>query len=757
MPTPFGKKLRDLRSRAGLSQDRLTERSGVSVRMISRYENIELLPKRETAERLAKALDLAPDEQADLLAAAGYRPDPPPGTAREHAPPRAEPLFQSRLVEAADKLAAAVRVHWKREVEHRQVLDPDPLAVRWQAETGLSDHWEVVLGSKSLGAQDVPDLSGKLEQIADVYRRVPSGRLVLLGKAGSGKTVLALRLVTDLLETRRSGEPVPVIFSLGSWDPAVDLRAWLAAQLLRDHPGLGQVLPDGSTLAAALVENDCILPVMDGFDEIAGGLVRDPLEKLNRTARMPLVLTSRAAEYREAVAESDVLTAAACIELTDLTVDDLADYLPLTTVRTSGDGAPLWQPVLDELRREERTAAGETLAAVFTTPLMVALARTIYSDAPTHNPAELLDEERFPAPAAVEAHLLGNLVPTVYRFRTEQRRFEPERAERWLGYLAHHLNRLGEHDLAWWRLGTSMRRPARVLAMSLALSLAFALVDSVLLGLLLGFDPIQFTAGVVVDLAAGAAIGIAHGLLAKYRGAAFEPSGIQIRLRGKRSAPRRSLARRFGIGFAAGVLLGLAYGVTREVARGLILGLDPRTVLSLVLVNSVLLALVFGFGAGTTYALMSIWERPLDLASVQSPAGLIRSSRRTVVVQALLFAPALALVVPGTVWALVELLQLLPPRFGEWHWSPAEGMVLGLYAAGFGSLGYVLGLSAWGQWAVFGRFWLPLTGRLPWAVPEFLDDAYRLGVLRRSGVVYQFRHARLQDHLAASYRSAGQR
>ncbi|GGV95635.1 hypothetical protein GCM10015535_63320 [Streptomyces gelaticus] len=34
----------------------------------------------------------------------------------------------------------------------------------------------------------------------------------------------------------------------------------------------------------------------------------------------------------------------------------------------------------------------------------------------------------------------------------------------------------------------------------------------------------------------------------------------------------------------------------------------------------------------------------------------------------------------------------------------------------------------------------------------FLDDAYRRGVLRQTGAVYQFRHIRLQHHLARSYR-----
>jgi hypothetical protein len=39
-------------------------------------------------------------------------------------------------------------------------------------------------------------------------------------------------------------------------------------------------------------------------------------------------------------------------------------------------------------------------------------------------------------------------------------------------------------------------------------------------------------------------------------------------------------------------------------------------------------------------------------------------------------------------------------------------------------------------------------GQLPWRVMGFLDDAYRLGLLRVVGPVYQFRHAELQDHLA---------
>ncbi|MGG7575716.1 hypothetical protein [Streptomyces sirii] len=86
-------------------------------------------------------------------------------------------------------------------------------------------------------------------------------------------------------------------------------------------------------------------------------------------------------------------------------------------------------------------------------------------------------------------------------------------------------------------------------------------------------------------------------------------------------------------------------------------------------------------------------------------------------------------------------------------WNLTASLKLGLISGLGGALGYALSLTAWGQWAVFSRIWLPLTGRLPWAVVTFLEDAYQRGVLRQAGAVYQFRHARLQGHLARAYRS----
>ena len=52
-------------------------------------------------------------------------------------------------------------------------------------------------------------------------------------------------------------------------------------------------------------------------------------------------------------------------------------------------------------------------------------------------------------------------------------------------------------------------------------------------------------------------------------------------------------------------------------------------------------------------------------------------------------------------------------------------------------------------WAAFvvTRCRLALTGLLPLRLMTFFADAWRRGVLRQAGGVYQFRHAHLQDHL----------
>jgi len=70
----FGAELRARRRKAGLSQEELAERSGVSVRTIGNLERSRARwPHRGTLHRLAGALDLHGAARAEFLAAAGRR------------------------------------------------------------------------------------------------------------------------------------------------------------------------------------------------------------------------------------------------------------------------------------------------------------------------------------------------------------------------------------------------------------------------------------------------------------------------------------------------------------------------------------------------------------------------------------------------------------------------------------------------------------------------------------------------------------
>ncbi|MFF9481583.1 XRE family transcriptional regulator [Streptomyces sp. NPDC014733] len=661
-----------------------------------------------------------------------------------------ERSVDSELTGRADLLADHVRMRLQNEVEQLRLLDRD-LPVRWRLALGKASFREGIRNDPA-GTTSTPSLD-----LTAVLQQADSRWLAVLGREGSGKSALALRFALAHLDARHShpGQPapVPVIFSLGSWDPgAISLRSWLIGRMERDHTFLAERDPGNKTWAEVLVSKKCVLPILDGFDEIAIGWREKALKELN-SCLLPLIVTSRRAEIEAARKETKVVPYAIAVELADVTLDDAVTYLQNATDATLPDDTDSasrtgWAPVLRELRSRQHSPAGARLASVLTTPLMVTLARFVHES--DLDPADLLDDETFGTREALEKHLLETFIPTAYeRFLGEgsTRRRDPERAQQWLGYLAAHLTELGTPDIEWWRLGTTVRPRRLMLRVGVTVGVVCGLVAGLVYGAesLLLYGPLDglMTAGVTGPangLALGLTFALMHGFVSRMKvgGPAFEPSLMEIRLHGwTRNGTGKRLRESFCPRVMGGLAGGLLFGVLWALG-GAAIAVFQRYPGPLIALNSAML-LAAGIGLGGVLGLIAAlgagFETAIPREESACPPDLLNTNRATVLTQLL----TVGLVI-GTGWGVL---------FGALSHSALDGIAAGLVAGSMTALG-VGTMTAWGRWVVLAQIWLPLSGWLPRDLDAFLQDAWERNILRKVGAVYQFRHAQLREHLAAT-------
>lgn len=376
------------------------------------------------------------------------------------------------LAQIADELASRLGAQWAAEAEAQGLNDPYPLPVAWTAAgPALADGLEVLRTLATTGsgwsvrgrenwAESPEDLAGGgARKLADTLAAVPAGRLVVLGAPGSGKTVLMVGLVLDLLnpDRRSSGGPVPVLATLASWDPSGQgLHDWLGATLMTGYPDLGAEAPAGSAGGnrfEALLEARLILPVLDGLDEIPESARPEAIARINRELKPgeQVVVTCRTQDYRAAIRAGSGIRAAA-VQLSPLEFGDVTSYLR----EDAGPARGRWD-FLDTL------GTGSPARQVLATPLMAGLARAYYNPRPgehagkLRDPAELRD---FADRAKLEAHLLDTFIPAAYR-PSAGGRWTASQAETWLAFLARHLEKsIRGPDLAWWQLRQTASRSA---------------------------------------------------------------------------------------------------------------------------------------------------------------------------------------------------------------------------------------------------------------------------------------------------------
>jgi hypothetical protein len=672
----------------------------------------------------------------------------------------AAPVEQA-LREAADSLAWSIDEQWKTAAGERHLYPAIPLRWQWSRHrvTGSPDD-AIVYPRDERAPRRLPKApiirrpalnAGGRRDLLDIYLGLPSGRILLLGKSGAGKTAAAILLLRDALAERakhdeepRARVPVPVMFTVQDWNPRESIRLWLARRLTEDY---GNVIGHDPDMAAQLVSQGYVSVILDGLDEMPAPARVVALQELNKVADLRMVIMSRAGKLEEIV-DCAHLTCAAAPELQPVSHRAAAGYL---RSRLPDPPSPAWHRLLGALEQD----GGTPLARALGTPLMISLLFDTYYPQSDRGPDELPDITRFPSQRAVENHLLGRLVPVAYsadRHPGQARpRYTEEQASRWLRYIATRLDQThegGTQSLEWWKIPAWRpawpRAVANLVVVALAVGVGLDLPDGLDAGL-----TIAFFRGPARGLHTGLHTALTAGLPSTANAANVMTNVLAVLvivwlgLRRTGRTPKRlgKLNWRQAIspwpisfGLCFGLLVGV--GIGQSSANGHSAHGDGA---------GAIFNIGYGVAAGIAAMLVAALVNGLvardqsPRRSQISPADWWRGERRYGLAIGLLAGPATGIgdgffVYRDLGYTTVGLLSML---ISILVWTV---------------IGAVLGLTYTQPWhARLAAAQLFLRGRCPLDLLRFLQDAVDRQVLRTAGGSYQFRHATVQELLAVAH------
>ena len=665
---------------------------------------------------------------------------------------------QLSLADAADRLAEELSSEWEVEERKRRINDPYAMPVRWRVRKLPSA--AALEASLRGSAKPRGDLSGSFKEILQAFDQSPLRRLIIIGAAGAGKTVLATQLAIQLTgDVRRPGGAVPFILSASTWSPGQRLHEWIVGQLIYQRKWLAEKPGAREVSFAEALARDHIIPIIDGLDELPEHLRARAIEAINLYgSKAALVVTSREEEYVAAVAADRGVTLTSEVEVLPLSVQDVKEYLYEAT--RAGREAR-WDYIVQCLEADERVGKKRPLTAALTTPLMLWLARTIYGQS-EKDPSELVNGKLFNDEQAIQRHLIEGLIPAVYDRQTGLSQFgcTSDQAQRWLAFLAAHTRSSDSNNLEWWTLVQTVRRSWSV---GVATRAALLFVTAWwLLGAIVRRYHWQHGIKVNEILTAGPT------------GRHLLPYATHIQEWLRRPAARSFRSGMEAVisfllqhspvpfiplvilgGFFVGILsslilvpisprtLGMPIATVVRVVANIVLSLAAACVLVLVLPSIFLSgawsALLHRSSIGWPILLVALWmlvsspsgiiSRPGASNSI-SARGLLRRDRNVVLFGFI-----------GEATAKATLIWLF---FGPVvAFAYVSYKIIGLFCRVV--LGSDGSASAQFEWA---RLWLTCTRRTPWRLIPFLDDAVRTGVLQPVGSAYQFRHIMLQQQLA---------
>jgi eukaryotic-like serine/threonine-protein kinase len=641
-------------------------------------------------------------------------------------------------------------------------------------------------------------------QVLDVYDNSDES-LLILGEPGSGKTTLLLELARDLLDRadRDATHPIPVVFPLSTW--AVSRKPII--EWLQEELNLRYDVP--RVIAHEWVDNDRVVPLLDGLDEVKAEHRAGCVEAINAFRHshgfLPVVISSRTADYN-ALADPVRVYGAICVQ--PMKSDQVDAYL-----EDLGHAA---EPIRVAMREDP------ALWALLESPLMLNVVMMAFggeSSAKTLTTGTLAERRD---------KLLQSYVTQMLHRRPFDRSRSPDLTVHRLRWLASRMVNHGQQQfhLEWLQPEWFPRSQRRfinlsyVFVVAVAAAAVFALVfglSAAIFELTSGapmFDPMFW-----LDIAWQ--IGIVFGLgVALREGASFRDSDAQSpsSKRGGGSA-RRNLIVASISAIAMGVIIVLDRGWGHSVAQdifvgvgaGLLLGAGPSLIYGLFVAFAdrhvrtilpehrrwswmdatqairgrarkiVITGLISGVAVGSAMAII-LWTDPT--ISSFSPFDLAFIAGSSALCIALCGALGLALM---SGWSFDEIPTRSAPNQGIRSSARNAGLiglssalilvlgcvlpisVVALMFASFpdglflgGLLGGLVGASGGVAFALRAggaaylkhytlRLWLVCERLAPWNYARFLNHAADQVLLRKVGGGYMFIHRMLMEWFAARY------
>ncbi|HKR52554.1 MAG TPA: hypothetical protein VJT72_23845 [Pseudonocardiaceae bacterium] len=711
----------------------------------------------------------------------------------------------------AGMLARAVHGQWRTAATERVLLTPAPIPVRWSLSSlpvtgeltaALDGPFPPLPGLVSATEEQLL-AGGRRGELFAVYGGIASGRVVVVGEPGAGKSGAAVLLVLDALahrdsldDTQRARVPVPVLFTAHGWDPTIcSVQDWLSARLAADYPLFQH--RGGQEEAKALVNDGRIALILDGLDEMDAAARPAALQALS-DAPFRVVVLSRSDEMVQATGAA-WLVGAVALHLHDVTGPEAADYLQRARTGPTPSG---WERLLSKLREDPGN--------VLTNPLALTLIRDTYRAGDDISP--LLDTTQYRSRNVIDQHLIARVLPDAYTPRPgrPKPRYSLTQAEQALTFIAGQMNEDHTRDLALWHIPQWASTTPRILVSMLAGALLGGLIGTLAFGLAFGlrfgFHPgLNFA---LMGFGFGVGVGIPFGLA--YGSGGREPKRVK---NWRAISVRRILTAGLAYGIGVGIVgFFVAFLLVAVILSSIDPDINPDVAVPMLgLVFGLMVGLPFGLkrdlvsglaeGASNPHRPKS-WRQGLVVGlTFGLAAGLASGFLVDLLIFALIVGFAVTLMVGFVHWLAGRIVVGLVAGFEEGEHSPQGpreswrndrmfGLVVGLtfgLAMGIGVLlafslvelvgsgetlsvfviawtgvgsglavGLVYGVTSSVSWPTTIA-WLqlqrsrhvPAVGLMP-----FLDDARTRGVLRAVGAGYQFRHATLQDHLAGQATSS---